>query len=122
MAAEKLIPLSTPAAQAIRDQQQHLRERWPAALPPQLFPAPPEGRRPISYAALRQRLADWEHAIGLHDEAGLGPAPDRVTAVRNATVAAVESTATCDTMCRSGREQIRNGFPARTVRYRPAHT
>jgi hypothetical protein len=49
--AEKLIPLSAPAAQAIRDQQQHARERWPAALPPQLFPAPianPEGRRPIS--------------------------------------------------------------------------
>ena len=80
MAAEKLIPLSAPAAQAIRDQEQHLRERWPAALPPQLFPAPianPEGRRPTSYAALRQRLADWEHVIGLHDEAGR---PVRVTA------------------------------------------
>ncbi len=80
MAAEKLVPLSARAAQAIRDQQDHLRERWPHALPPRLFPAPvanPDGQRPISYAALRTRLARWEQAIGLHDEAGQ---PVRVTA------------------------------------------
>lgn len=80
VAAEKLVPLSARAAQAIHDQQDHLRDRWPNALPPRLFPAPvanPDGHRPISYAALRERLARWEHSIGLHDEAGL---PVRVTA------------------------------------------
>jgi integrase len=73
MKAEQLVPLSARAADAIRGQQAHLRTRWPACPPAQLFPSPhcnPDGLRPFSYATFRQRLTRWEAAIDLHDEAG----------------------------------------------------
>ena len=72
MAAEQMIPLSSAAAQAIRDQQTHLRSRFELS-PPVLFPAEnanPDGIRSISYATLRDRLSRWERDIGLHDDAG----------------------------------------------------
>ncbi len=80
MAAEQLVPLSARAAEAIRSQQAHVRGRWPDSSPQRLFPSPycnPDGNRPFSYATLRQRLVEWQHAIDLRDEAGQ---PARVTA------------------------------------------
>lgn len=73
MKAEQLIPLSARAAEAIRNQQAHLRLRWADEPPPRLFPSPhcnPDGERAFSYATFRQRLARWQTVIGLHDEAG----------------------------------------------------
>lgn len=72
MATEQLIPLSQRAAEAIRAQQDHVQHLWPAG-GTCLFPSPvanPDGTRTFNYATLRGRLADWEHDIGLHDEAG----------------------------------------------------
>jgi integrase len=72
MAAEQMIPLSAVAAQAIRDQQTHLRARFDVP-PSGLFPADnanPDGIRSISYGTLRDRLSRWERDIGLHDEFG----------------------------------------------------
>lgn len=80
MKAEQLVPLSARAAEAIRSQQTHLQGRWRGVPPPRLFPSPycnPDGVRAFSYATFRERLARWEDAIGLHDEAGQ---PVRVTA------------------------------------------
>jgi hypothetical protein len=72
MAAEQLVPLSQPAADAVRAQQAHDRLRWPEA-PARLFPSPhcnPDGARPFSYATFRMRLARWQEVIDLRDEAG----------------------------------------------------
>jgi integrase len=72
MAAEQMIPLSSAAAQAIRDQQTHLQARFDVP-PPVLFPADnanPDGIRSMSYGTLRDRLSRWERDIGLHDEFG----------------------------------------------------
>lgn len=72
MATEQLVPLSERAATAIRAQQDHVQEHWPAG-GTCLFPGPvanPDGTRPFSYATLRGRLADWQHEIGLHEETG----------------------------------------------------
>lgn len=79
MAAEQLVPLSATAAETIRTQQAHLRQRWPDG-PAVLFPAPhsnPDGTRPFSYATLRQRLTRWQDDIDVRDEAGQ---PVRATA------------------------------------------
>ncbi len=73
MAAEQLVPLSAAGAEAIRAQQAHLRQTWPAG-PAVLFPAAhsnPDGVRPFSYATLRQRLARWQDDIDVRDEAGV---------------------------------------------------
>ena len=72
MNAEQLVPLSQRAADAVRAQQHHLDSRWPGGCA-KLFPSPhanPDGAQPFSYATLRQRLADWQQQIGLHDETG----------------------------------------------------
>lgn len=72
MAAEQMIPLSPGAADAIRDQQAHLQDRFDVP-PPVLFPADnanPDATRSISYGTLRDRLSRWERDIGLHDETG----------------------------------------------------
>ena len=72
MTAEQLVPLSQRASDAVRAQQHHLDSRWPAGCP-KLFPSPhsnPDGAQAFSYATLRQRLADWQQQIGLHDETG----------------------------------------------------
>lgn len=72
MACEQLIPLSPRAADAVRDQQDHLHSRWPDGCL-RLFPSPhsnPDGTKGFSYATLRNRLADWQENIGLHDETG----------------------------------------------------
>jgi integrase len=72
MATEQLVPLSERAAGAVRAQQQHLLGRWPEGCL-RLFPSPhsnPDGTRGFSYATLRQRLANWQDDIALHDETG----------------------------------------------------
>jgi integrase len=79
VASEQLIPLSPAAAGAIRAQQEHVRECWPAGSP-WLFPrvsGNSDGTRPFSYDTLRLRLARWQDAIDVRDEASL---PVRVTA------------------------------------------
>jgi integrase len=69
---EQLIPLSDRAAHTIRAQHAHVR----SSLPPGtrwLFPracANPDGATFFSYATLHSRLARWQEAIDLHDEAG----------------------------------------------------
>ena len=81
MAAEQLVPLSNAGAAAVRDQQAHLRLRWPNG-PAFLFPSPqsnPDGLRPFTYGALRQRLSRWQDDIDLRDEQG---APFRASAHR----------------------------------------
>ena len=68
--AEQLIPLTARAAEAIRAQQDEVTRRWPAS--PWLFPAPaanPDGARPFTYNALRQRMRRWQNTIELHDGA-----------------------------------------------------
>jgi len=73
MKAEQLVPLSARAAETIRAQQAELHVRWPDGPPARLFPSPhcnPDGLRPFSYATLRQRLANWQDSLGLHDETG----------------------------------------------------
>jgi integrase len=72
MGAEQLVPLSAKAAVAVRDQQDHLRLRWPDG-PAFLFPAPqsnPDGLRPFAYGTLRLRLTRWQIDIDLRDETG----------------------------------------------------
>lgn len=72
MASEQLVPLSQRAAEAIRAQQDHLRQRWPGGVPV-LFPSPhanPDGLRSFAYATFSTRLARWLHQINLHDETG----------------------------------------------------
>ena len=69
--AEQLIPLTARAADAIRAQQAEVARSWPTS--PWLFPAPmanPDGARPFTYNALRQRMGRWQDAIGLRDSAG----------------------------------------------------
>ncbi|MGI8684625.1 MAG: tyrosine-type recombinase/integrase [Acidimicrobiales bacterium] len=78
--AEQLIPITARAADAIRSQQAEVARCWPAS--PWLFPAPranPDGARPFTYNALRQRMGRWQEVIDLRDGAGR---PARVSAHR----------------------------------------
>jgi integrase len=71
VSAEQLIPLSARAAEAISAQQAEVAARVPTS--PFLFPAPganPDGSRPFTYNALRQRMVRWQAAIDLRDAAG----------------------------------------------------
>jgi len=71
LCAEQLVPLSARAAAAIETQQAEVARRLPAS--PFLFPAPtanPDGARPFTYNALRQRMGRWQTAIDLRDSAG----------------------------------------------------
>ena len=70
--AEQLIPLSAKAAAAIRSQQDHVLQHWPAGSP-WLFPGitgNDDGTKPYSHRTFAQQLAHWQHIIGLRDEAG----------------------------------------------------
>ena len=71
VATEQFIPLTPPAADAIRAQQAQTTARFPGS--PYLFPATnanPDGARPFTYNALRQRLRRWQADIDLRDSAG----------------------------------------------------
>jgi len=78
VATEQLVPLSAKAAAAIRAQHAEVAGHWPRS--PWLFPAPranPDGARPFTYSALRQRIGRWQAEIDLRDSSGR---PVRVSA------------------------------------------
>jgi integrase len=69
---EQLVPLSERAADAITDQQAHVRSRFPDGSP-LLFPRErgnSDGARPYVTGTLAQRLRRWSKVIDLRDEAG----------------------------------------------------
>jgi integrase len=70
--AEQLIPLSATAAAAIRSQQEHVLQNWPAGSP-WLFPGitgNDDGTKAYSHRTFAQQLAHWQQIIGLRDQAG----------------------------------------------------
>ncbi|MDQ3542707.1 MAG: site-specific integrase, partial [Actinomycetota bacterium] len=70
--AEQLIPLSVKAADTIRAQQSHVRDRWPAGSP-WLFPgiaANPDGSKPYAHGSLSSQLGRWQARIQVCDETG----------------------------------------------------
>jgi integrase len=69
MHAEQLVPLSTRAVKAIRDQQCHVRDSCPAGSA-WLFPSRTDGQQPVPYSTFYRVFADWQHCIGLQDETG----------------------------------------------------
>jgi integrase len=71
VATEQLVPVTARAADAIHSQQAEVLARLPAS--PYVFPAPaanPDGRRPFTYNALRQRMMRWQAVLDLRDSAG----------------------------------------------------
>jgi integrase len=75
MRAEQLIPLSARAVEAVRAQQRHVEQAWPAGSP-WLFPARRDPSLPQSYDTFRKVFERWQERIGLHDANGR---PVRVT-------------------------------------------
>jgi hypothetical protein len=70
--AEQLIPLSAKAAAAIRSQQEHVRQQWPAGSP-WLFPGitgNDDGAKAYSHRTFAQQLTHWQRVIDLRDQAG----------------------------------------------------
>jgi len=70
--AEQLIPLSAKAAAAIRSQQEHVLQHWPAGSP-WLFPgitANDDGAKAYSHSTFSRQLAHWQRVIDLRDQAG----------------------------------------------------
>jgi integrase len=70
--AEQLIPLSAKAAETIRAQQAHVRERCPDGSP-WLFPGiekNADGHLPYAHGSLSGQLGSWQRRIGVHDETG----------------------------------------------------
>ena len=67
--AEHLLPLSTPAVEAIRAQQQHVHEIYPEGSA-WLFPSRSDPQLPVPYETFRKAFVEWQHRIGLHDENG----------------------------------------------------
>jgi integrase len=69
MRAEQLVPLSTRAVKAVRDQQRHVRDSRPDGSA-WLFPSRSDPHHPVPYSTFYRVIADWQHCIGLHDETG----------------------------------------------------
>jgi integrase len=70
--SEQLVPLSARAADAIRAQQDHVRERCPQGSP-WLFPGIAEnadGNKPYAHGSLSGQLGRWQARIGVCDESG----------------------------------------------------
>ena len=70
--AEQLIPLSAKAAAAIRAQQDHVRDLWPAGTR-WLFPGivdNDDGTKAYSQSTLSRQLIRWQQVIDLRDQAG----------------------------------------------------
>jgi integrase len=70
--AEQLIPLSAKAAAAIRSQQEHVLQHWPAGSP-WLFPGitgNDDGAKAYSHSTFSRQLAHWQRVIDLRDQAG----------------------------------------------------
>ena len=69
---EQLIPLSAKAADTIRAQQAHVRERCPGGSP-WLFPGiekNTDGHLPYAHGSLSGQLGSWQRLIDVHDETG----------------------------------------------------
>jgi integrase len=69
---EQLIPLSAKAADTIRAQQAHVRQRCPDGSP-WLFPGiekNADGHLPYAHGSLSGQLGSWQRRIGVHDETG----------------------------------------------------
>lgn len=76
---DAIIPISDRLHAAIRDQQTWLRERWPTAPPPWLFPRPwrnADGIYPLGGSTLNQRLKRWLAELDVRDAHGR---PVRIT-------------------------------------------
>jgi hypothetical protein len=69
MRAEQLVPLSTRAVEAIRDQQRHVRDSHPAGSA-WLFPSRSDPQLPVPYETFRRVFTEWQALIGLHDKTG----------------------------------------------------
>lgn len=69
MRAEHLLPLSTRAVEAIRAQQQHVRQTCPDGSG-WLFPSRSDQHLPVPYETFRRAFGCWQRRIGLHDETG----------------------------------------------------
>ncbi|HZM65414.1 MAG TPA: tyrosine-type recombinase/integrase [Nakamurella sp.] len=69
MRAEHQLPLSAQAIEAIRAQQDHVRQRYPDGSA-WLFPSRSDLQQPIPYDTLRLAFARWQQRISLHDETG----------------------------------------------------
>lgn len=70
MRAEHQLPLSARAVEAIRAQQDHVRQICPGGSP-WLFPSRSDRQRPIPYETLRLAFVRWQQRIGLRDETGI---------------------------------------------------
>src|SRR5664279_3305500 len=69
MRAEHQLPLSARAVEAIRVQQDHVREHCPDGSA-WLFPSRPDPEQPVPYETLRKAFKSWQERIGLHDKTG----------------------------------------------------
>jgi integrase len=70
--AEQLVPLSAKAAAAIRAQQEHVLQQWPAGSP-WLFPGIAkngDGSKAYSHSSFTRQLAHWQPVIDVRDQAG----------------------------------------------------
>jgi integrase len=72
LARERYLPITPGLAEAIREQQAAVRERFPGGAPC-LLPRErenPHGSRPYSHATLVMRLRHWVRALDLRDDHG----------------------------------------------------
>lgn len=69
MRAEQLVPLSTRAVTAVRDQQRRVRDSHPTGSA-WLFPSRADPHQPVPYSTFYRAFDDWQHRIGLRDETG----------------------------------------------------
>jgi integrase len=69
MRAEHQLPLSARAVEAIRTQQDHVRQICPGGTP-WLSPSRSDRQRPIPYETLRRAFVRWQQRIQLRDETG----------------------------------------------------
>lgn len=69
MRAEHQLPLSARAVEAIRLQQDHVRQHCPDGSA-WLFPSRSDPDQPVPYETLRKAFASWQDRIGLHDKTG----------------------------------------------------
>jgi integrase len=79
LSRDAIIPISDRVLDAIRCQQQWLRERWPTGGPPCLFPRPwrnADGIYPLGGSTLNQRLRRWLADLDVRDAQG---APVKIT-------------------------------------------
>ena len=69
MRAEHQIPLSAQAVEAIRAQQDQVRQHYPDGSA-WLFPSRSDAEQPVPYETLRKAFLSWQQHISLHDKTG----------------------------------------------------